>query len=285
MRTKSPTKMVVFNVNCGKLVEFLKKASAKGTITITKTAKISDDFFKNFYLEAIEDRLEVKAIDSHGSTMWIWHKLSGVEVEEEGKFAVTNPAILLKILSFIKNDREISFIYEEDKPLTIATIGTPFKGFEIREDFTLEAKQIKDYKNNVLSFISVHKFEERPRIEADGKTAEYDTVFVFDSSDLNGIIQQTIEFTKDQDLVMTMSDGSIMFNSGKKNSSKTNDKFEIAIINPIEFTQSFGNLQPIIPHMYKDIHFYLRMASDKKIKMWIQSKSGDIELNFITGAK
>lgn len=279
--------MVIFNVNCGKLVEFLKKASAKGTVTITKTTKISDDFFKNFYLEAVEDRLEIKAVDSHGSTMWIWHKLSGVEVEEEGKIAITNPEVLLLILSFIPNDREVAFIYEEDKPLSIMTIGgSPFKGYELKEDFTLDANQIENYEKNVLGFITVHRFEDVPIIEVQGSKALYNTVVKFKNTDLNTIIKQTVEFTKDQNLLITMSEGSVEFKSGKKNSSKDRDLFEgIEITNPIEFSQSFGNLQPVIPHMYKNIIFYMREASDKKIKMWIQSKSGDIELNFITGAK
>ena len=155
------SEVVDFTVKNQDLINFITKASAKGIITVSATEKIAATFFKRFFIEAIEDRLEIKALDTQGGTMWAWHVLSGVDVEIEGKFGVTDSEILLELLKSITGGRKINFYYEEDKPLTITTAdeGT-FKGFELREWATITPKELEEYNSTIVAFMNAHTFDE-----------------------------------------------------------------------------------------------------------------------------
>lgn len=281
--------MVDFTVKNQDLINLLTRSSARGVISISNTEKITATFFKRFFMEASDNKLEIKALDTQGGTMWGWHTLTGVKVDTPGKFAVTDADLLLELLKSISGTRKINFCYEEDEPLTIFTADEgPFKGFELKEWVTMTPKQIKNYNKNVIAFIDVHSInkESIPGISKGDKSSDYSTIIQLKKSDLSGIISQTIRLTKDQDIAINMdADGNVTFTSGKANALiKAKDTFFKIVENPIKFHQKFGNLQPIVPHLFDNITMYMRIASDKKVKMWVRSKSGAIELNFITGA-
>ena len=281
--------MVDFTVKNQDLINFITKASAKGIITVSATEKIAATFFKRFFIEAIEDRLEIKALDTQGGTMWAWHVLSGVDVEIEGKFGVTDSEILLELLKSITGGRKINFYYEEDKPLTITTAdeGT-FKGFELREWATITPKELEEYNSTIVAFMNAHTFDEDnvPIIGEDPEVGTYSTIVKLKKADIGGVIQQSIKLTLDQDIRAAMDEeGNMHFMSGKENASiKAKDSLWNVAENPIVFDQKFGNLQPVIPHLYDDITIYMRKASDGKMKWWMRSKKDQIELNFVTAA-
>lgn len=281
--------MVDFTVKNQDLINFLTKSSAKGVISVSQTEKIQATFFNKFFLEAVEDRLDVKALDTQGGTMWAWHKLYGVEIEEEGKFAVTDAELLLSLLKFIPGSRKINFCFKEDEPLTIMTVDEgSFKGFELDEWVTMSPQEIKDYKNNVVAFMDAHWFDDegRPVIGEDASNGTYSTIVKIDKQDFNSIVSQSVSLTRDQQILVIMDkDGNVTFKSGKENATiKAKDIFNNITENPIVFKQKFGNLQPIAPHLYEEIKIFMRKASDGKVKWWIKSKNKKIELNFITGA-
>jgi hypothetical protein len=281
--------MVDFTVKNQDLIDFLIKSSAKGVISISNTEKVTATFFNKFLLEAIDNKLEVKALDTQGGTMWAWHTLNGVEVNENGIFAVTDADLLLELLKSIGGNRMINFVYMKDEPLTIFTVDEgSFKGFELREWVTMTPKEMEDYTSNVIAFIEAHSFNEDriPIIGKDPKVGTYSTILRLNKTDLLGVILQSIKLTKDQHILVNMDkEGNVNFKSGKENANiKSKDLFRNVTENPIIFEQYFGNLQPIIPHLFDSIVIYMRKASDGGIKWWIRSKVDNIELNFITGA-
>jgi hypothetical protein len=285
--------MVSFEVKNADLINLIKRAIAKGVITVTSTEKVTKNFFRNFYLEAKNEDdigiLEIKAIDSEEGRMFQWSKISGIQVEKEGKFAVTDSKMLLDLLGSIPSKRTIEFSYEDGKPLIVATSdeGT-FKGFEIRGEFTMPEDNIKAYESAVLKFIGAHSFNEdgHPQIvDGEGNQHPYATLVEFSKEELGGVVSQTVNLTRDEDIVVKMTkEGDILFRSGKKNSEiKSKDLFEKRVQSPIEFEQMVGNLQPILPHLFGKIKMFLRKAGSGSVKYWIQSKSGNIELNFASG--
>ena len=281
--------MVDFTVKNQNLINFLTKSSAKGIVSVSNTEKISATFFNKFLLEAIDDRLEVKALDTQGGTMWAWHTLKGVEVNKNGTFAVTDADLLLELLKSIGGSRMINFVYKKDEPLTIFTMDEgSFKGFELRDWVTMTPKEMEDYTSNVIAFIEAHSFNEDniPIIGKDEKVGTYSTILRLKKSDLLGVVIQTIKLTKDQYVLVNMDEeGNVIFKSGKANANiKAKDIFHKVTDNPIVFEQRFGNLQPIIPHLFDSIVIYMRKASDGNMKWWIRSKADSIELNFVTGA-
>jgi hypothetical protein len=281
--------MVDFTVKNQHLINFLTKSSAKGIVSVSNTEKVSATFFNKFLLEAIDDRLEVKALDTQGGTMWAWHILKGVEVGKNGTFAVTNSELLLELLKSIGGSRMINFVYKKDEPLTIFTVDEgSFKGFELRDWVTMTPAEMKDYTKNVIAFIEAHTFNEDniPIIGKDEKVGTYSTILRLKKADLLGVILQSIKLTKDQYILVNMdNEGNVIFKSGKSNANiKAKDIFHKVVENPIAFKQKFGNLQPIIPHLFDSVVIYMRKASDGNMKWWIRSKDGSIELNFVTGA-
>ena len=296
--------MVDFTVKNQDLINFLTKSSAKGVVSVSNTEKVTATFFNKFLLEAIAEHeveddkgnkktipsmLEIKALDTQGGTMWAWHTLKGVEVGDNGVFAVTNADLLLELLKSIGGNRMINFVYIKDEPLTIFTVDEgSFKGFELRDWVTMTPKEMDDYTSNVIAFIEAHSFNEDrvPIIGKDEKVGTYSTILRLDKSDLLGVTIQSIRLTKDQYLLVTMdNEGNVYFRSGKSNANiKAKDIFHKVTENPIVFEQRFGNLQPIIPHLFDKVIIYMRKASDGNMKWWIRTKSDNIELNFVTGA-
>ena len=280
--------MVSFTVKNGDLVQLIKCAAAKGVIAISPTEKITSIFFNKFFLEAVEKRLEIKAVDTQGGTVWGWHKLEGVEVIEEGRFGITDVKILLDILSSFKSSRLVNFVYEEDTPLTIITADNDrFKGFEVDEWDTMTPREVKNYNKNVVAFLDAHGINENgiPHIGEDDEIGRYSTILHIDKSDLMGVINQSIRLTLDQDISVSMdAEGNTVFKSGKANSFiKAKDVFN-NVTKPIEFDAVFNKLQPIIPHLFNEIDIFMRIASDKKLKWWIRSKEKNLELNFVMGS-
>lgn len=282
--------MVDFTVKNQDLINFLTKATARGVISVSKTEKVSATFFKRFYMEAIGNTLEIKALDSQGGTMWGWHKLRGVVVDDPGKFAITDTDLLLDLLKSIEGKRKVNVVYEEDQPFTITTADEgPFKGFELREWVTMTPKEIKEYQKNVIAFINVHSFIEGMPVITDpksGKIQEYSTISTIEKKSLNSVVSQSIKLTRDQDIRVTMDkEGNITFLSGDENALiKSKDILYKITENPFDFDQKFGNLQPVVPHLYNEITIYMRKASDGKLKWWMRSQNEQIELNFVTGA-
>jgi len=281
--------MVEFTVKNSELMDLINKASCKGTITVSATQKIDKKFFQHFYIEAVEDRLEIKAVDSEDGEVYAWHKLTGVDVEEEGLFAVTDSGLLIDLLKSIPSKRQVLFTYREGEPLTIMTADEgAFKGFEVRQEFTLSPDDIGTYESNVLVFIGVHEFKEGIPVGCPpGGEYPYNTVVNFTKDELSNVVTDSVKLTKDQEILFSMSeDGLITFSSGKENSNiKSKNRHQKEVVNPLAFSQRFNNLQPIIPQLFGLVTFFMREAGeDGKIKCWIHSKSGNIELNFITGA-
>lgn len=281
--------MIDFVVKNGELVEFIKRAICKGTIKVNKTAVVTGHFFKNFYLEAVDDRIEIKSIDSESRKVYAYHILKNVDVKENGKFPVTNSLKILRLLKFIPSKRMIRFTYDGTNPLTITTEDSgPFKGFELKESFALSEDNINLYKKKAVKFVNAHYFNEEgyPVIAHEGKEAVYSMHIPFSKRELDTIISQTTDLTFNQDILMNVSsDGTTQFKSTRKSAKiKSNDIFNERAKNPIQFSAEFSNLQPIIPQLFNKIDFYMRKASDGIMKLWIQSKEGNIELNFATGA-
>lgn len=278
-----------FSVVNSELIDFIKRCGAKGTITVTPTKKVDKYLFRSFYMEAKEDYLEVKALDSESGDMYGWHKLKNVDVEEEGLFAVTSISLLLDLLTSIPHKRKIMFTYREGEPLTIMTADEgAFKGFEVDQSFTLAPDEIIEYESNVLAFIGVHEFTEEgiPQGHPNENKYPYDTVVKLFKRELESITNSSIKLTKDQNIRIVMAENQIAFSSGKENAIiKSKDVLKKDILNPIEFDQLFNNLQPIVPQMSTNISLFMRLAgSDNKVKYWMQCKDGNIELNFISGA-
>jgi len=279
--------MVELIVNNSDLISFIKRCNCYGTIKLSQTDKVNADFFRDYYLEATEDRIEVKSVDSNARKMYIWHKLSNVIVNEPGKFAITDSGILFDILKMFPSNRKIAFTYK-DGVLSIMTADDgPFKGMELKQSFTLDPNAIKTYESSVLKFLSYHSFldNDMPKI-SDGKTTQlYDTVVDFVKEEFGTIIKQSIELTKDDKLNIQMDkDGTIRIKSGQPSSKiKSSDIFHKRAKNPIEFNTYFKRLQPIWTHLFGNIRIYFRKLEKGSVKIWIQSKEGNIELNFASG--
>ena len=163
-----------------------------------------------------------------------------------------------------------------------------FKGFELKDWVTMSPKEIEDYKNNVIAFLDAHWFNDKgiPVIGKDASIGTYSTIVRLNKQDFNSVISQSISLTRDQDILIIMDEiGNVTFKSGKENATiKAKDILQKITENPIIFEQKFGNLQPIVPHLYDNIIIYMRKATDGKMKWWIKSKNEKIELTFITGA-
>jgi len=72
--------MVEFIVKNSDLISFIKRCNCYGTIKVSVTDKVNANFFKNYYLEAVDDKLIVKAVDSSSGKMYAWHTLSNILV-------------------------------------------------------------------------------------------------------------------------------------------------------------------------------------------------------------
>jgi len=279
--------MVEFIVKNSDLIDLINRASCKGTIAISSTQKIDKRLYNHFYIDAKDDYLEIKALDSEDGVVYAWHKLNEVDVEEEGLFAVTDVELILDLLKALPSSRRIMFTYKEGEPLTIMTADEgSFKGFQVRQEFTLSPDDIGRYESNVLVFIGMHEWEDGIPV---GKPEEgdfpYNCVVEFKKSELMDVIDDSVKLTKDQEILFKMEGGVVEFSSGKENANiKSKVRHSKEAQNPLEFSQRFNNLQPIIPQLFDDVTFFMRLAGDEKVKCWIHSKKGNVELNFITGA-
>lgn len=280
--------MVKFRIINSDLITFLERCACKGVVLVTSSGKITRNFFNYFYLNVEDTELVVKAIDSEERKMYIRHFLRDVVVQEKGVLAITDVDTLLDTLKAIPNQLEISFVSDKDG-ITIETVdSTVYYGFRLRQIAPDENIQASLHKSTigVGRWDSIHSFEEGfPKVSEDNQSAFYNTRIDFDKRELQKVIDDSVKLTHDQDITMTLSNGSVGFSSGKKaDNIRAEVTFQKEMTNPIKTTKIITNLHPIVGHLFDKIVFFCRVASDDALKFWIQSVSNNIELNFCSGS-
>lgn len=296
--------MVKYTVINSDLIAFLEKCACKGVVLITATDKTTKNFFNYFYMDIVKGEeendgyIQVLAIDSEERRMFVRHRLSNVNVEEGGRFAVNDADMLLSVLKSIPAARSINFeMIEDDTVLRIETVeGIPYYGYNIRQTELPQDIQtaLENNTSELDKWNTYHSFDSDcncPKITIpDAGSALYNTVIELNKTDLAKVLRDSISLTKDQDLKVSMvkekKEWKIKFETGKKaDSIRTTAEYEKTIENPIEFKEKIiTNLHPIISHLFSGATLYLREAGDKSLKYWIKSSEGNIELNFCSSS-
>lgn len=295
--------MVDFNIKNSDLITFIEKCACRGVVLITPTEKTTKNFFNYFYMDVYEGEDEgegyiwVKAIDSEERRMFIRHKLSNVDVNEAGRFAVTDADLLIDILKRIPSNRDINFkLNEEGTELSIQTVtGTPWKGFVLRQKVLPEdLKNILDDNESVLNtWDTSHIFEDgKPKISTPEGSAVYNTSFTISQLNLVNIVGDSVKLTRDQDLKFSMvedeKEGWILrVKSGLRSDDIiSTSELDVMIDNPIEIDEKMiTNIHPIVPNLFNRATFYFRIAqTDGALKYWVKSEEGNIELNFCSSS-
>jgi len=297
---------IKFSLINSDLIAFLEKCTCRGVVLVTAAERTTKNFFNYFYMDIVkgveaetEDEedipsyIRVKAIDSEERRMFIKHTLYNVNIEEGGRFTVTDAKLMLLVLKSIPSAREITFeLIEEGTILKIETKeGKPYYGAKIRQ-ITLEEDLQSTIDNNdteLGKWDSFHSFDEKancPRYTIEEGTALYNIKLIITKQELSEVIKQSITLTKDQDLKVSMTKvedvWSLSITSGKDaDDIVMTAEFDKNVENPITFENKIlTNLHPIIPHLFNVSTFYFRLAGDGALKFWITSSEGNIELNF-----
>lgn len=284
--------MTEFEVNNGDLISFVEKCACKGVVVISSTEKITRYFFNYFYLNVLEDSIVVKAIDSEERRMFIRHTLNNVEVNEEGRFPITDAELLINVLKNIPSTRKINISLDNNE-LKIRTVdeGT-YYGFGIRQANLDEDTLIslESSENGVADWDSYHSFDEEEncvRISMEGGTALYNTVVRFTKSELARVVRASVKLTKDQEVRLSMTEKEITFETGKKRDNiKNKIVYKKDISNPLDLNEiRINNLHPIVEHLFDNVVMYGRIAGgDGAFKYYLISEAGNIRLEFSSGS-
>ncbi|MGV9200305.1 MAG: hypothetical protein ACOC4M_15980 [Promethearchaeia archaeon] len=285
--------MVEIEINVDSLREFIDRTAAEGVTNITSDKKVKNHFFKYFYLNVDEENqeLSVKANDSAEKRTLIKHKLGNVKVIDGGKIPIANSEIFIDLLDRIPRGRLINFTATKDY-LSVNTVDDPEnpRGYRFRQpDYNEEQAEKIDIglegsltNEEIIEYY--HWEDDKPKITIpDQGSAVYDCAVEFEKGELMDVIDDSIRWTKDQDISVTMKDGNIIFRSGKKADNKQGEIiYDKEIENEIEFeNQLISVMQVIVPHLFDKSTWYFRLSSDGVLKFYVHSKKGAIELNFM----
>lgn len=272
--------MTKFKITKDRFKNFLEKTACKGVIKFRDSKKIEQPLFSSFYLKAEGDKLEVLTIDTIKKKIQLNNIISGVDVIEDGKIAISDYNAILDVLKGKGLDKGIITVFDEG---VVLKIETDKDGYEIRQKENKDLAKVSHKEKYLRAWRKGHNINEKGILVAsatDSKTKEivlapFSMKITVNRDDLLKVVDDTINLTKDNKTKLTFQDGVLKAFKGEGN-AKTKGKhiipYEDVGENVIDFDEDFYNIQTIVPNLFSKITLNIRrIEADNTLAIWINS--------------
>ncbi len=274
--------MTKFKIGKEKFKKFLEITACKGVIKFRDSKKIEQPLFSSFYLRAVEDRLEVLTIDTIKKKIQLNNIISGVEVIDEGKIAISDYNAILDVLKGrgLGNKNPIITVFDEG---VVLKIETDKDGYEIRQKENKDLDKVSQKEKYLRAWRKGHILNENGILVAQAKNvktkeiveAPFSMKIIVNQEDLLKVVDDTVNLTKDNKTRITFQDGVLKAFKGEAN-ARTKGKhiipFEDVGENIMDFDEYFYNIQTIMPNMFSKITLNIRrIEADGTLAVWVNS--------------
>jgi len=272
--------MTKFKITKDRFKKFLEITACKGVIKFRDSKKIEQPLFSSFYLKAEGDKLEVLTIDTIKKKIQLNNIISGVEVIEDGKIAISDYNAILDVLKGKGLDKGIVTVFDEG---VVLKIETDKDGYEIRQKENKDLAKVSQKEKYLRAWRKGHNINEKGILVAsatDSKTkkivlAPFSMKITVNKDDLLKVVDDTVNLTKDNKTKLTFQDGVLKAFKGEEN-SRTKGKhiipYEDVGENVIDFDEDFYNIQTIVPNLFGKITLNIRrIEADNTLAIWINS--------------
>jgi len=272
--------MTKFKITKDRFKKFLEITACKGVIKFRDSKKIEQPLFSSFYLKAEGDKLEVLTIDTIKKKIQLNNIISGVDVIEDGKIAISDYNAILDVLKGKGLDKGIVTVFDEG---VVLKIETDKDGYEIRQKENKDLAKVSQKEKYLRAWRKGHNINEKGILVAsatDSKTkkivlAPFSMKITVNKDDLLKVVDDTVNLTKDNKTKLTFQDGVLKAFKGEEN-SRTKGKhiipYEDVGENVIDFDEDFYNIQTIVPNLFGKITLNIRrIEADNTLAIWINS--------------
>ncbi len=273
--------MTKFKITKERFLKFLEITACNGVIKFRDSKKVEQPLFSSFYLNATDDRLEVLTIDTIKKKIQLNNIISGVEVIEEGKIAISDYNAILDVLKGRGLGKDpIITVFDEG---IVLKIETDKDGYEIRQKENKDLTKVSQKEKYLRSWRKGHNINENGILVASAKNvktkeiveAPFSMKIVVSKDDLLKVVDDTINLTKDNKTRITHIDGVLKLFKGEANASTKGKHivpYEDLGENVMDFDEFFYNIQTIVPNLFSKITLNIRrIEADNTLAVWVNS--------------
>jgi len=275
--------MTRFKIKGKEFKKFLDGVACRGVLQFKSKGKTEAPLFSAFYIDVDKDnqKLTVLTIDTFFQQIKQDTSIKA-NVEEAGVIEITNKISFDKIFKSMDVEKKIE-VWNDQDAIYIQTVdGSDWYKRRLMGDKALE--DVYNKKNLLFNWRESHSYVDVER--EDGKTVKvakfttpkgsalYPMRIKLNQKNLQKLVSDSINLTKDNDTVIFSENGNLTISTGRPNASsmaRHTIPFEDIGQELFDFAIKFSALQAIIPNLLNEVIFNFRKQKNGTMVLRIES--------------